>query len=297
MIDLHLHTIASDGALNAAELLQKCEALGLEMISITDHYAMESYRDLKDPAVRKLFSGEILPGCEFSAHFKGINIEVLGYGIDPDAAQDYIKRVYPTLAQKREKELNVLIALYREKGYPFDEAAVRTNFSIVSDAREAMRLELNKYPENIARYYDPASETSFKCFMRREVGNPKSCYFLSCEAFFPSAQEVCSQIRAMGGKAIIAHPGCYNSIIYDSLEELIETAKPDGLEAWYSTHTPEQREHLLSLCQKYNLIYSGGSDYHNDLREAAGNVLGMPQLAEIFPLAEMRKWIDPLKKI
>ncbi|MBQ8893615.1 MAG: PHP domain-containing protein [Clostridia bacterium] len=296
MIDLHMHTTASDGERTPAEILQKCEALGLELISISDHYTMDGYDQLKDPAVRSLFSGEILPACEFSAHFNGISIEVLGYGIDPEDARDYLKKTYPPLKEKQRREMEQLILQYRERGFQFDEAAVRSNFN-AHGGRTAMQIELRRYPENVARFFDPASETSEKSFLRREVSNPESPYFMNTEGLYPSAKEVCETIRSLGGKAVIAHPGCYNQRVYENLETLIQTARPDGLEAWYSTHTPEQRQHLLSLCEKYDLIYSGGSDYHNDAREKVGNVLGMAELADIFPVKEIRQWADKLKKI
>lgn len=297
MIDLHIHTTASDGCMTPAEILQKCEKSGLELISISDHYSMRGYDDLKNPDVRKLFSGEILPACEFTTHFKGVNIEILGYGIDPDDAREFLDKTYPVLFEKTKRDLELLIDLYNERGFPFDEATVRMHFKETQDARESIRTELNKYPENVARYYDPESEKSGKSFLRREVTNPESPFFMNVDRLYPDAATICSFIRSLGGKAIVAHPGIYNSSIYNSMDELIQTAKPDGLEAWYVLHTPEQREHLLALCKKYNLIYSGGSDYHNEARNAAGNTLGIPQLADIFPVAEIRKWANTLKRI
>lgn len=300
MIDLHLHTTASDGALTPRELLIKAEGLGLEMISISDHYTMLGYDDLKDPAVRKLFSGAILPACEFGAHFNGSPIEILAYGINPDEAREFLAETYPPLNEKMRLELEQLIKVYRERGYPFDEQAVWEHFAKGGKelgARGAIRIELNKFPENVARYYNPLSETDGKCFLRNEVGNPKSPYFLSYDWLYPSAKEVCDYIRKLGGKSIIAHPGVYDNELFNATEQIILDAGPDGLEAWYSTHTVEQREYLLALCRKYNLIFSGGSDFHNEERETRGNVMGMAPLAPIFPLDAIKEWTDRLIKI
>lgn len=300
MIDLHLHTTASDGALTPKELLIKAEKLGLEMIAISDHYTMLGYDDLKDPAVRELFSGKILTACEFGAHYNGSLIEILGYGIDPDEARNYLAETYPPLKEKMRREMEILIKTYRERGFPFDEQAVRDHFDregITIGARGAIKRELNKYPENIARYFNPLSETDEKSFLRNEVGNPKSPYFLSYDCIFPSAEEICTFIHKMGGKAIIAHPGIYDPAVYQATEQIILEAKPDGIEVWHANHTPEQREVLMGLCRKYGLIFSGGSDFHNKQREARGNVMGMAPFASVFPVDAIKEWTEPLLKI
>lgn len=296
MIDLHMHTTASDGKYTSAELLQMCEQVGLEMISITDHFSVNGYDALQDPAVRSLYSGKILTGCEFSAHFNRQGIEILGYGIDLEKAKQFCT-IYPPLKEKNKMELELLIREYRARGFKFEEQQVRKNFENGDYARLAVWNELCKYPENTAQFTNPASNDSAAVFSRLEYANINSPYFIGTDWFAPSAEEVCSFIRSVGGKSIVAHPGSYSSSVYDAIEELILTAKPDGLEAWYSTHKPEQRAYLLALCEKHDLIYSGGSDYHNKDREKCGNALGIPQLAPIFPVAEICKWAEPLKKI
>ncbi len=296
MIDLHLHTNNSDGRHSVAEILTKCEEAKLSLISITDHWTMLGYDDLKDPAVRKLFSGQILPGCEFTAHYEGQGIEILGYGIDPEDAREYLSQ-FPPLEKKWEIELEELIKQYRKMDIRFNETQVRQNLKDGHGARGSMFMEIVRYPENTARFTDPGSAENSGIFSRREVYNKKSPFFLHNGWFSPPANEVCDFIHSIGGKAIIAHPGAYDKAIYEATEELIRFAKPDGLEAWYAVHTPEQREWLLSLCKKYDLLYSGGSDYHHEIRAAKGYRIGLPQIADIYPVDEIMQWIQPLKKI
>ena len=301
MIDLHMHTTASDGADSVAELLLKCERLGLSYISITDHNSMAGYKDLKDPSIRKLFSGKIMPGCEFSAQYKGQAIEILGYGIHPIAAGNFLSTAYISTGTQKKLQLEQMIECYRKQGFTFDEEQVRANINSglhpltgkpCKDPRTAFWMELNRYPENQTHYASPDSRHDYKSFMRQEFANINSPFFFSMEHLIPSAKTVCFAIKSMGGKAIIAHPGGYNQPVYNMMEELIQDVKPHGLEAWYSIHTPRQREELTALCKKYNLIFSGGSDYHGAWREERGNVLGMPKLHGIFPEQEILKWIE-----
>ncbi len=297
MIDLHMHTTASDGNNTPAEVLQFCEDAGLEMISVTDHWTMLGYDEILKPEVRSLFSGRILPGCEFTANFKGQGMEILGYGVHPEDAREYLSH-FPALPEKRKIELEELIRVLGEKGMRFDEAAVRSTFeSGVTDARGSMWREIRNYPENVALFTDPESATNSHIFSRRELANRTSPFFVHNKWFSPPADEVCEFIRSLGGKAIIAHPLSYSAALTEELEELIEFAKPDGLEVWYSTFTAEQREFLRSLCKKYDLIFSGGSDYHDEARKDRGNIIGIPQFADIFPTGEILKWADQLKMV
>ena len=89
MIDLHLHTNHSDGTDTVTELLEKAEQLKLEIISITDHDTVEAYKELENSEIRNKFSGEILPGVEIKAIYDNHNIEVLGYGINPNNIKIY----------------------------------------------------------------------------------------------------------------------------------------------------------------------------------------------------------------
>ena len=82
MIDLHMHTLHSDGTDTVEELLKNAENHGLEIISITDHDSVASYKELENDDVRRLYSGKIIVGAELKTHYNGIPIEVLAYGVD-----------------------------------------------------------------------------------------------------------------------------------------------------------------------------------------------------------------------
>ncbi len=297
MIDLHIHTTASDGLHTPAEILQKCEAVGLEMIAISDHFSMAGYQDLKDPSVRALFSGKILPACEFSAHYRGAAIEVLGYGIDPDAATPYITEHFPPLRDKQRLEMEHLIILYKERGFIIDADTIRRDFETDTlrntprPGRDVIQAMMMQYPENRKWLTDPLAAENNTRFLRNEVNNPESPFFRPMEDFMPDTKEICDFIHSLGGKAIIAHPGIYHPKIYAQTEEIILNTNPDGLEIWHRSHTPEQREEMTALCKKYNLIFSGGSDYH---MEKEVPTLGLPHLRDLFPTQEILNWAEQL---
>lgn len=76
------------------------------MISITDHFTVNGYDALQDPAVRSLYSGKILTGCEFSVHFNRQSMEILDYGIDLEKAKQFCT-IYPPLEEKNKMEIEL----------------------------------------------------------------------------------------------------------------------------------------------------------------------------------------------
>lgn len=298
MIDLHMHTVASDGVLTAGEILTRCEALGLTHIAITDHFSVGAYKDLQDPAVRGLFSGKILPGCEYSVHYQGGGIEVLGYGVPIEAAAPYIQKHYPPMVERQRLLLELMIRLYRERGFLFNEERLRTVDTSVIYARLAMYAEINQHEENRRLYICPESRESEKSFSRNEVGNPDSPFFVDMSHLHPSLKEVCDFIHANGGKAILAHPCSYDAKTQSMLGEMIPETGLDGLEVYYPGFTPEQREMLLGHCKRHGLIFSTGSDYHRESRaKRYGNILGLAGVGFTPPVEEILAWVQELPLI
>ncbi len=294
MIDFHMHTTASDGAYTPAELLAECEKANLKLISITDHYSVDGYRDLQDPEIRKLFSGEIITGCELNCHYKGYAMEILGYGFEPEDAAPYITEHYPSLEEKARLELEDLFKIYRERGFPFDEEEVR---NAKHPGRFALWKNMLKYPENRALVTRPEALEQMMAYQRWELGNPESPFYRPLDNVVPTAKEIVDFYHSLGGVAVVAHPGSYDRNLYEMMENLILDVKPDGLEVWYPCHTEEMRDYLMGLCQKHGLFYSRGSDYHHEKRAQSGYVLGTPQFDGIAEEKDIFEWTDKLKKI
>ena len=88
MIDLHIHTINSDGDFTTEETLIEAEKQGVSILSFTDHNNINAYDDLKKLPVKKLFSGKIIIGCEFEFAKDGRLFDMLGFGFDIDKIKD-----------------------------------------------------------------------------------------------------------------------------------------------------------------------------------------------------------------
>ena len=88
MIDLHVHTVNSDGDFTTKETLIEAEKKGVKILSITDHNNINAYEDLKKLPVKELFSGKIIIGTELEFAKDGRLFDMLGYGFNLELLKD-----------------------------------------------------------------------------------------------------------------------------------------------------------------------------------------------------------------
>ncbi|MBQ8605932.1 MAG: PHP domain-containing protein [Clostridia bacterium] len=304
MIDLHTHTVRSDGADTTAILLQNCEKEGISVLSITDHDSVGAYKDL--PAARHLFSGKIIPGTELSAMVDGEICEVLGYGIDTDIMSGLIKEhVTPFISSLPQQSVLYMkaFAKYGVRFTPeFEYIASKEPEKLFEDSVAYSQLlylnDMRKFPEN-ARFFDSYEHMmtiSPKDFSRLYIYNPKSTLYVDLSPIIISIERAIELIHKAGGKAFFAHTYVYSESISKNVESIIKRFPLDGIEAYYPTFTAAQSEYLVSLAKKYGLLISGGSDYHS-LSIKPDNFLGKG--TEGAPLSEdiISPWLNTVKTI
>lgn len=261
MIDLHTHTTNSDGSATTKELLIEAEEKSLSILAITDHNTIASHHELKNPALRNLFSGEIITGIEITTTYKGETIEVLGYGFDVNIMQEFLAENVLTFKEKQLKEFELIKKQYQRIGVKFQEKRITFNPEKES-SRVAFVKEIKNYPENYHFFLNKESITSDKGFTRNEVYNPKSPLYVDESSLFPSLEKAIAMIHQAGGIAFLAHTYAYSPNIAADLLNILDNYELDGLECFYTTFTDEQSDYLVKLCAKRNLFMSGGSDFH-----------------------------------
>lgn len=261
MIDMHSHTTYSDGSSSVKELLEEAEQQGLTMLSITDHNTIQAHHELKNPATRNIFSGNIMSGVEITTTYQGETIEVLGYGFDLDMMQQFLNENVLTFEEKQKKEYELIKKQYQKIGVIFEPT------NIVFDAtkessRAAFYNDIKKHSENERFFLNPESLKTVGSFSRNEVYNPKSPLYVDESSLFPSLAKSIEMIHQAGGVAFLAHTYAYSPNIANDLLNIIEKYPLDGLECFYTTFTEEQSNYLVELCKDKNLFMSGGSDFH-----------------------------------
>ena len=263
MIDLHIHSIYSDGSKTIEEILKICEEKKIEYISITDHNTVKQYYD-KALQNKNIFSGKVIKGVELNAVFQDKNIEILGYNITPDIIKKWCKNYYSEEKLKKQQEIcyKRLLNICDKQNLIYDKTKIErtkeTGYIEISIYNELMRHKEN---------YKILGEftESLSVFFRKGLANPKSKYFVNRIEFRPKYEEVIDIIHKSGGKAFLAHPFEYkfkNTISF--IDELRKEKELDGIECFHPSANQEQRNILVQYAKSHNLYISGGSDYHGD---------------------------------
>lgn len=262
MIDLHMHTVYSDGTDTVTELLEIAEHKKLEVISITDHDEIGAYKELENLNIRKKFSGKIIPGIEISTSYKNIMIEVLGYGIDYKKFN--LQRIDSEKIQK--EVLQKLKDISRQLGLKFDEnVAIDMEDSTKMFAGILFARELLKHKENEEIFEKIGGKFTDITFFRLHQSNPDSPLYIDESHTLLSIEETIKRIHEAGGLAFLAHPFMYpykNKT--ETIEEMLINTELDGLECEYVEFSREERDILLDIARKNGKFVSGGTDYHHN---------------------------------
>ena len=261
MIDLHTHSIYSDGKYSACELLRLANEVGLSMLSITDHNAIGAYFELMDKCPENVFGGKIVTGVEYTTTFRGEVIEVLGYGFDVLKMKELMSGRVLTFEEKQKAEYKLIYDQYRRAGVVFDENNVVYDPKKGS-SRGAFWKEILKYPENRKLFLNERSLLTWGIFSRQELYNPKSPLYVDESSLFLSLNDTIDLIHKCGGRAFLAHLYGYSESIPAQIEELLDDCELDGMECVYPSFSQEKREYISFLCQKRGLLISGGTDFH-----------------------------------
>ena len=271
MIDLHLHTTASDGLLDPAALVERAAAAGLTTIAVTDHDTVGGIAAARDAGAA--FSVRVIAGIEITAVEDGCDLHILGYFFDPlSAALDRFLTAQRTDRIRRVREIGARLG---ELGYPMDvepllAAASQGSRSI---GRPAIADAL------VAAGHCADRNDAFARLLGR-----------GCPAFVPRAGTspagVVEIIHEAHGVASLAHPGISAD---DAVIERLVSSGLDAIEVWHSDHSAEQQQHFGGLADRLNLAKTGGSDYHGDGVHRAcrlgGVVLPANELARLEALA------------
>lgn len=245
MIDLHLHTRASDGAHEPSELVRRVWLAGIRTFSVTDHDTVAGLAEARDAAGR--YGLTCIPGIEITSLEEDAEVHVLGYFIDPESE---------TLAAGLTAQRADRIRRFRELGRGLDDAGLPIDVeAIIAATPHGRSIGRPQIAEALVRAGHVASiREAFDLWIGE--GRPA---FVPRAA--PSAARVCALIHEAGGLASIAHPGCIRRA---DLIERIAVTGPDALEAYHPDHDEATMIRIREMASRAGLLVTGGSDYHRD---------------------------------
>ena len=265
MIDIHMHTIYSDGDKTVEEILKMCEERKLEYISITDHDTCKQYED-KALKNNKIFSGKIIKGTELHAAFQDKNIEILAYDINPSIINEWCEKYYSEEELKKQQVIchKRLLDICDNHGLVYDESKIKEPKKASEYVERPIYEEVMTHKEN-HKILGEFTE-SFSIFFRKGLANPDSSYFMNHIEFRPKYKEVIDIIHKAGGKAFLAHPFEYQfKDTIGFINDLRKEAELDGIECFHPSSADDNKKDILvEYARKNNLYISGGSDYHGN---------------------------------
>ena len=260
-IDLHLHTLASDGRLTSTELIQMVVKNGLKTISVTDHDSTEGLAEAYEAA--KEFPGlRIIPGIEMSADIPGDEVHVLGYFLDYQ--DEEFQAQLTEFRMGRVGRAQVMVEKLDALGKPVEWERVMHFAGDGTVGRPHIALAMVE-----AGYFKEPKEA-----FEEYLGNDGLAYYDRPKLAPAAGVEM---IKKVGGVPVLAHPTFMND-----METGIANLKKVGLmgmEVYYAQYDDDTVRHLARLAKEYDLIPCGGSDYHGmgNSGEPLPGTLGPPE--------------------
>ncbi len=245
--DLHTHSTFSDGTCTPSELIAKAEENGLAAVALCDHNTV-----LGLPEFIKAAEGrnvDAVPGVEFSVDYMGRELHLLALCVPQEMFDKYT--AYLDIPRKSKEESNVLlIKSLRDAGYPLDYE------SILEKSRSGGFNRVHVANALIELGVISSVDEGFATVLSEEAGHYKPPMRLD---FF----ETIKFILETGAVPVLAHP--LLNLKADELRTFLKKAVPCGLvgmETLYSEYDAEKTSISISIADEFNLLPSGGSDYH-----------------------------------
>jgi len=258
LIDLHIHSTASDGSLSPREILCLAQKNGVKAISLTDHDSIAGVKDILD--LIHSFSLEFITGVEISCDppepFKSLgSVHMLGYGFS--IYDKTLNQLLRRAVAAREERNPKIIERLNDLGFDMSMAEVEERFGADQTGRPHIaELMVEKgYVKDFRRAFD------------LYLGKGKPAYV---EKFKVSCEQAIEIILNAGGLPVLAHPGLIEFNRSRGLETFVEILVRyglGGLEVFYSGHDSAKVQTLCAMARDKNLLVTGGSDFHGSFNK------------------------------
>ncbi len=249
MIDLHTHSTESDGTLTPQELMQLASDIGLSAIALTDHDTVGGLSKAKP--VAESLGIELVPGIELSTDYNGTEVHMLGFYID-DTNPAFLKKLQEFIDSRNLRNEKMAFLLQKE-GFSITLEDLYREYpdSVITRAHFARYLVEHGYVKDRDTIFRKYLGDNCRCYVPREKITPF---------------EAIDLIHLGGGLAFFAHPVlCHMN--HDRLRFFVRDLKEAGLtgmEAVYSMNSPGDERNMKKLAQEFDLLISGGSDFHGE---------------------------------
>lgn len=257
-VDLHVHSNRSDGTCSPTQLVDHAMEKELAAFALTDHDSVDGLEEALSYAeqLRKTLPPEqaervpeVIPGIEFSTEYQGKDVHIVGLYIDHHDSnfQKYLQDFVASRISRNRKMCELLQAA----GIDISYEALLAEFpdAVITRAHYAKYMLVHNYTGSMNEAFQRYIGDCCSCYVPREKVTPEQAVDLILQA---------------GGIPILAHPILYR-MSDERLEILVSRLKDAGLmgiEAIYSTYNAAEERQIRRLAEAYQLVISGGSDFH-----------------------------------
>jgi predicted metal-dependent phosphoesterase TrpH len=246
MVDLHLHTTASDGRLSPEELVARAHDAGIDVMAVTDHDTMAGVAAASRAAAAR--NMVLVPGIEITAVLDGRDVHVLAYYLK--AEDPPLVALLASLRHERMERAREIGRRLASAGAPVDiepllESAAAAGAS-VARPQIAAALIAAGHARDVADAFD------------RWLSEGRVGYVPHCG---PTPAQVVETVSASGGVPSLAHPGTTKR---DDIVPALTDVGLAALEAYHSAHDPAEQARYVALARRHGLAVTGGSDFHGD---------------------------------
>ncbi len=250
-IDLHTHSVYSDGSATVEELINLAGQHNLHALALTDHDTIEGVKEAQQLGAS--IGIPVISGVEISCTMRQHTVHILGYGFDAEytALRDWLK---PLQEGRKKRNTRILEKLQ----------GLGINISW-DDVKKLSPCGQTGRPHFARALINKGVVTSFQEAFGRFLGRNKPAYV---SRFAYTATEAITMLHHCGAVAVLAHPGQLDPEMRMQSLVIQELALRglDGLEIFYPSHTRKMKKKLRTIAQDHHLLVTGGSDYHGPSR-------------------------------
>ena len=252
-IDLHTHSLRSDGAHEPAEVVRRAAARGVRILSLSDH-------DTLAGAAEAIAAGEqlrvrVIPATELNTESEWGDVHVLGYFLDPNdaALEDRLR----WLREHRGKRIELMVEKLSALGFPV----------LLERVMEIAQGGALGRPHLAQALFEAGHVPKYDAAFQTLISKDSPAYVARIGL---TPLEAVRLVRAHGGVPSLAHP--FTAIDLDVLMPQLVDAGLGGMECYYGSHPADATVRYLGLAARYDLVPTGGSDFHG--RGEHGTPLG-----------------------
>lgn len=260
LVDLHLHTTASDGRLTPSELISMVASNGLKVVSVSDHDTTEGLAEAYR-AAQQFPDLRLIPGIELSTDIPGDEIHMLGYFIQYE--DHHFQGILRRFREGRLERGRLMVEKLAQLGIHVEWARVQEIAGDGSVGRPHIALAM------VEKGYFTEPKDAFAEYLGRN-----GLAYVEREKMTPA--EGVRMLSEVGGVAVLAHPAQLEDL--DAKLVQLKAAGLMGMEVHYAMYPPETVHRLAEAAARHGLIPCGGSDYHGlgNTGEPLPGTLGPP---------------------